>query len=515
MALRDLFRSGRGVLRPTDTLNRAGGTVYALPPKEALAQLAVTSCLGGAFYESAEGQLIEIIERARNLEDRYLAQVAIYAREHGRMKDLPALLAAILAGRGAELVSAVFPRVIDTPRQLRTFVQIVRSGVTGRRSFGSRVKRLIEEWLAARSDDQLIRGSHGRAPSLADIVRMIHPKPATESRAALYGSLIGRLVATESLPDLARELVEFRAGLRAELPDVPLPLLSGYELTEAHWRTIAERAPWQTTRASLNTFARHGVFQAEGMTEKIAARLADRDQIRRARAQPYQILVGVQNLDPAVPNELGVALLDALEIATENTPAWPEPLAVCVDVSGSMFAPITGYRRGATSTARCVDVAALIAATVLRRVPTAEIVPFDLAVRKVRVRGIDSIATTAERLASLCGGGTDCSSALRHLRSRKSRAQLVVFVSDNQSWFDARRGESALMKEWAKYAARVPGARLVCLDLQPYADSPAHDRRDVLNLGGFSDVIFERIDEFARTDGDPAHWVEEIEAIEV
>ena len=60
MALRDLFPSGRGELRATDTRNRAGGTAYALSPKEALAQLAATSTLGGAFYSSAEAQLTEI-----------------------------------------------------------------------------------------------------------------------------------------------------------------------------------------------------------------------------------------------------------------------------------------------------------------------------------------------------------------------------------------------------------------------------------------------------------------------
>src|SRR3712207_8227055 len=37
------------------------------------------------------------------------------------------------------------------------------------------------------------------------------------------------------------------------------------------------------------------------------------------------------------------------------------------DVSGSMKSPVTGYRKGATSTVRCIDVAALVAAAVLRR----------------------------------------------------------------------------------------------------------------------------------------------------
>ena len=50
------------------------------------------------------------------------------------MKDMPALLCAILAVRDVKLLEAIFPRVIDNGKMLRTFVQILRSGVVGRKS---------------------------------------------------------------------------------------------------------------------------------------------------------------------------------------------------------------------------------------------------------------------------------------------------------------------------------------------------------------------------------------------
>ena len=57
------------------------------------------------------------------------------------MKDMPALLTAVVAARDVRLFDRVFDRVIDTPRMLRTFVQIIRSGATGRRSFGTAPRR--------------------------------------------------------------------------------------------------------------------------------------------------------------------------------------------------------------------------------------------------------------------------------------------------------------------------------------------------------------------------------------
>ena len=56
------------------------------------------------------------------------------------------------------------------------------------------------------------------------------------------------------------------------------------------------------------------------------------------------------------------------------------------------------------------------------------------------------------------------------MNARKAQGDLVVFVSDNESWADAKgsRG-TGTMREWSVFKQRNPQARLVCLDIQPYA----------------------------------------------
>ena len=61
----------------------------------------------------------------------FVAKTAVYCRERGHMKDMPALLLAALSRRDPSLMDRAFDRVIDSPRMLRNFVQIVRSGATG------------------------------------------------------------------------------------------------------------------------------------------------------------------------------------------------------------------------------------------------------------------------------------------------------------------------------------------------------------------------------------------------
>jgi len=82
-------------------------------------------------------------------------------------------------------MAEIFDRVIDDGRMLRNFVQIMRSGAVGRKSLGTLPKRLVQQWLERRTDEaDFFRASVGNDPSLADVLRMVHPKPASASRAA-------------------------------------------------------------------------------------------------------------------------------------------------------------------------------------------------------------------------------------------------------------------------------------------------------------------------------------------
>lgn len=112
---------------------------------------------------------------------------------------------------------------------------------------------------------------------------------------------------------------------------------------------------------NLNTFARNGVFEDAKAVAMIAERLRHPESIRRARVFPYQLLTAFQATSK-LPNEIGVALQDAMEIATRNVPKLEGDVVVAVDVSGSMASPVTGHRKGATTTTRAERSTTLVAA---------------------------------------------------------------------------------------------------------------------------------------------------------
>lgn len=519
MANKSLFSSIVGSLIPATARNEAGGLAYELTPKQRLAQYAATGCLNSTFYANAQTQLTDIINTASLVEPEFVAKVALYARSKGYMKDAPAVLVAVLSVISPGLMAEVFDRVIDSPKMLRNFVQIMRSGQVGRKSLGTLPKRLVIQWLENRTDEQLFRASVGNDPSLADIVKMVHPKPATASRAALLGYLIGKPHDVKALPELVLNYEAFKAApdaFRAEdLPQVPMDMLTHLPLQPRHWKELATRASWQTLRMNLNTFTRHGVFSDDAAIGNAVRTLRDPELIARARVFPYQLMAAYTTADEWVPAALKNALQDAMEIAISNVPAVNGKVWVFPDVSGSMHSPVTGYRKGSTTAVRCIDVAALIAAAIVRKNSDASVLPFADSVVSVSLNPRDSVMTNAAKLAGLPQGGTNCSAPLAHLNERKLAGDLIIYVSDNQSWMDspgraAVRG-TATLEQWRVFKRRNPRAKLVCLDLQPLGTVQAPESGDVLNIGGFSDSVFSIISEFSNNTIDANHWVGVIE----
>ncbi len=515
MANPNLFQTLTGkLLPPADARNAEGAPAYLLPPKHRLAQYAATGCLNDTYYADAGDQLATVLELGRDVDAHFIAQAAIYARERGYMKDMPALLAAVLAARGAPELTPVFERVIDNGRMVRNFVQIVRSGVTGRKSLGTRPKKLVQRWLNTADEKTLLAAAVGTAPSLADIVRMVHPRPAEAWRTAFFAWLIGKPYDANALPQAVRDFETYKRDRGAALPEVPFQMLTALDLADADWAALALRGGWHMLRMNLNTFARHGVFELPGMTDAIAARLRDPQAIARARVLPYQLMAACRaGVD--LPAPVRAALADALEIALANVPRLAGRVVVCPDVSGSMSGPVTGWRRGATSQVRCIDVAALVAAALARRNPGTVVLPFEQDVVGVALDEGATVMHNAERLAAIGGGGTNCSAPLAWLNRQHVRADVVVFVSDNESWIDARRGgrATATLDEWRRFKRRNPAAKLVCIDITPHGTMQAAEDADVLNVGGFSDAVFDILAAFAAGQLAAGHWVGEIESI--
>lgn len=525
MANKALFQSSVGqYVPPPDAINLAGGSAYNLTSKQALAQYVMTGCLRNTFYADAKTQLVDILTLAKECDAKFVAQLAVVARERGYMKDTPALLLAHLsAGIGKEYVPKIFSRVVDNGKMLRNYVQIIRSGAVGRKSFGSMPKRLIQDYITGRKQTSLFRDSVGNNPSIGDIIKMVRPKPRNSVDAEFYRYLIGKPVENEGiLPQQVQNLLKFRRGEPTEVTDIEFRLLTEKGISKEQWKEVIRSMGWHALRINLNAMTRAGVFDDAENVSFVAQKLKDKEVIKYSKVFPYQLFAAyIYSTD--APREIHEALQDAMEIATENVPSLDtDSVVVCQDVSGSMGSSITGTGSGqVASKISCGQVAALISSCILRTNKVAMLLPFDTAVHSIRINPRDSVMTNAVKL-SINGGGTDCSVPMRLLASARGivpKNVTVIYVSDNESWahdhggpnYYGRSACSTMMQEWAKFKSRCPDAKLVCIDLTPNRTTQAISGKDVLNIGGFSDQVFTTIRDFVQGKLGADHWIEEIE----
>ena len=522
MANAQLFSGTRGRLMPAaDTVNLAGGAAYAMPGRDALAQLAATGCLSGTYYATAQGQLDSVIAllQSPDVTPDFVARLAVYARQRAAMKDMPALLLAWLAINSPADFDRAAPHVLDKGRMVRNLVQILRSGALGRKSIPHCARRMLRRWLLTESVFSLVHASIGQDPSLADVIKMVRPKTPDPERNALLRWIMAKEVDAALLPPDVRAFDAMKRGEVVEIPNMPHEMLVSLPLTVAQWKVIASRMGWQALRMNLATLKRHGALDDAEIVADVARRLGDRDAVAKAKAFPHQLFMAFLHADAPMP--IMLALQDALDASLDNVPSIEGKVAVCVDISGSMQSPITGDRPGATSKARCVDVAALIASATLRKNPSASVIVFNTAAGVANLNPRDSVATNARALASLLGGGTAVSVGIAC--AAQFDPDVVIVVSDNESWRDPpvpavglmpRATQSAV--QWAALRSRRPRARVVCIDLTPNVTTQvANAPNEILNVGGWNDACFQLLADFASGKMGAGAWAAEIEKVEI
>lgn len=527
-----------------DATNYAGGVAYSMTAESALAQLAVTGCFNNTFYTSAESQLEQVLDLASKSDPEFVAKLAVYAHTTGYMKDMPAALVAYLAGRDTALASRIFPRVISNGKMIRNFAQMIRSGKFGRKNLSSQaLRRAVAQWFNSRTDEQIFFNSVGNNPSLGDVVKMGRVRPTSKQRSALYAHLAGKekgffegedFVTAESLPALVAAYEAFRVSPAGEIPNAPFEMLLGLQLSPDDWKAVAAKATWTQTFKSLNTFSRQGVFTDPKMVQLVASKLQDSELIEKAKVFPYQILMAYKAVtDPgityratkskdeefeAMPSDIVAALEVALELATRNVPAFEDlNVVICPDVSGSMTSnPVTGNRKGSTTQVKSIEVAGLIASCLLRKNPNARVIPFEGQVVNVQLSAANKVLQNTKILSSVGGGSTDCAKPLALLNRKEAKVDVVIFVSDYESWtgYNGITGETQMQSQWALLKIQNPNAKLVCLDLAPHNTDQVVSRSDTFGIGGFSDQVFTMINDFV-TGSSKNQWTDIINQVEL
>ena len=538
-----------------------GEMAFKLKEKEELVSTMMTTFLQGAYYEN-ESKIVERIkELVGKVDPRFVAKLAIYARNEGNLRAVTHLVAALLAKYvgGEEWGKRFYNKIVVRPDDMSEIVAAYASlngmGLNDIKKIPNAIKKGFKEALERLDAYQIDKYKmQGREVSLIDLVRLFHPK-GNEKNAEAYK----RLVMGESLADLydtkVFEKEMTRAGqttmgasqdekdeAKREAISAVLDNVKGMPIMNLlrNLRNILLYAPEKVNDACEQLTIEKKILNSRLLPFRFATAYAEIEKMnyqdvetKSTSSIAFESEVSRQKVSESEFNTLKQNLLDAIEgaieIACQNIPELEGNCAILVDDSGSMRGGAGGHSRvSAFSKTNTSMIAHLFASMMAWKQHDVYVGLFGNRLIKVPYRrGVKLLDFNKEsyRVGAECGGATEKGiyTFLEQVVKEKKKIDNIIVFSDCQigdgdsftNWYGTNSNERGthfheLFKEFRKVN---PNANFIVVNLRQYGGTSVFDKSQrILNIAGWSERIFDNIKSSCKG------WdatIKEIEAIEI
>ena len=510
--------------------NNAGGYAWKVDDWQRLDRFLTLGSEGGSYYvgeRELTRQNAQAVARCLNADGPRVVGRIVAISEAGRApKNEPALFAlAMAAGTGdAETRAtalAVLPRVARIGTHLLHFVAYVEQF----RGWGRGLRRAIGDWFNAREAGQLayqaIKYQSRDKWALSDLLRLSHPKPASEAHRAIYKWIVDGMAdehydAPYGTDRHTPALVwGFEHAKRATTPMEMAGLITTHRLPREAvptamlkdavvWEALLGDMPYTAMMRNLATMTRVGLLPPMGgHTRTVAERLMDADAMRKARVHPLAILAALLTYQQG-KGERGhqtwtplKRIVDALDSAFYASFGAVEPtgkrVLVAVDVSGSMAnTKVAGlpYMEAATA----AGAFALITAATE---PEHVFVAFNTTATPLDVSPRERLDDVVKRIRGRLGGGTDCASPITWAGDNNVPVDAFVILTDSESWAGNTHPAQAIQAYRRKTG--IPAKMVVVAMASNHASVADPGDAGVLDVVGMDTAVPALVADFIRS----------------
>lgn len=426
-----------------------GAPGYARDTKSELFLLAVANMVGeNTFYEQAhqrDNRYGQLIHKVAVSDPVWLGQFLGWLRSEANMRSaslvgaLEAAHAMLTAEKpGArQIVASVLQRADEPGEALAYWTSHYGRAIPKpvKRGVADAAARLYTERSLLKYDT----GSHGWR--FGDVLELTHASPAADKpwQGDLFKvALDRRHNRSDAVISGRLRMLVANMQLRLAATTDPQVLLDSSRLREAGmtwedalslagakvdkaklWEALTPSMGYMALLRNLRNFDDADV--PDEVAEKVAARLADPEQVAGSRQFPFRFL-SAYRVAPSL--RWSYPLEKALNLSLANVPALPGRTLVLVDRSPSMW----WNRFSERSTVPWADAAAIFGTAVALRAEHADLVEFGIENGPVRFRRGESVLKILERFRQL--NGTDIPAAVRdHLHGHNR----IVIVTDEQT----------------------------------------------------------------------------------
>lgn len=467
------------------TINRAGGEAFTLTDKERLATGVLTSFFGEAnYYGDTTNELIEL---AFGADPKFVAQLAVYARNNMNLRTFPVALTGVLCLKGQKYARSVINQVCTRPDQLCELVSFVNL-------YGENVARSLRQMKLGLSDRlndcneyALSKYSGTGKVKLKDVLKLCHAKPKDKAQSKLFKKLLSDTLETP----VTWETVVSEKGNNANS-------------WEKLWRENA--LGYMAALRNLRNMIEAG---AECVPE-VLAMLQDLDRIKKSKQLPFRFYSAYREMgNLGVKGQAAmVALNECIELSVDNL-SWSESgsTLVAADVSGSMDNPISGY-----SGVMMFDISSLLTACVHRLSEgKATLSAFSDNFALINVHPRTPLFEVVERIRqSMPHGGTYAHKILQHCMTNQPNLDRIIILTDEQCYNESGMSDS-FAKLWEAYRYQSK-CWLHIINLKSYGTTMVQRDKRVNYISGWSERVLEYI---AKVEGGEKSMLSEIESIKV
>lgn len=448
--------------------NSAGGYVYETGKWPQLDRFLVLGSSGGTYYV---GERKLTLQNAKNVRDcikddgvRVVSRTVEISRDGRAPRNDEALfvLAMCVAfgdknTRQTALHS--LSQVARTGTHLFQFVHFVTSMTSWNRSLRTAIANWYNEKSASDVAYQVVKyqsrrmeeGNPASDWSHKDVLRLVHPRPATELHSDVFRWAIwGWDCPEEHVAEEVSQIWAFEAAKRATVESEIVGLINDYRLTREMiptqwlnyvnvWEALLQHMPLTAMIRNLGKMTEVGLIsRLSNASVLVSQRLRDQEYLRKSRIHPLKVLVAMRTYAQGggirgklTWNPVGQvvdALDDAFYLSFGNVEPTGKRMCLALDVSGSMGAEI------AKMPIRCCEATAAMSMVTARTEQNYYITAFCDKLVQLPITPRQRLDDVMRMTQMSNFGGTDC--ALPMIEALNGRIPVDAFIvyTDNETW---------------------------------------------------------------------------------
>lgn len=494
--------------------NNAGGYSFKISAQEQLERFILIGSEGGTYYvneqkltkENAEAIVNHIKYNGKSVVDTV---VDFAVNNRAPKADAGIFVLALVTAFGDEEAKVkayqAISKVCKTSTHLFTFLANVQNLRGWSRGLRNGVAKFYTERNVAGLAYQIIKYRNRAGFTHKDALRLSHAKTTDEAKNELFKYAVGKLTEAEVSNQTvqafgkaqtstdAEEIIKLidTYGLTWEM--IPTEMFNNKEVLES----LAKTMPITALVRNLNRFSYNGLTDGRTATVRtIVDRLKDKELVQKAGIHPLNVVNAMLTYASGHGQkgnktwEANQYIVDALDFtyrhSIESLVPTGKEILIGVDISGSMRSPVNGMAMSAS------QIANILAVTMLKSEPNAELVWFDTGIKQPKLGATSSLKEVLQN--SPTGGGTDCAQPLQYALDRKTKYDAIIILTDNETWAGPAHGAEVI----EKYRKSVnPDVKVVEIAMvaNPHSNLPDDDK-NLLRIVGFDASVVDVVNSF-------------------